>query len=542
MPSYNLLDEKWISCILPDGETAEFGLKEVLLNSHKIKEVLDVSPLVTVSLYRLLLAILHKNFGPSTFAKWQDLWNKRKWDEKVLRDYFSQWHYRFYLLDDERPFYQSKEVNDAKSHPIGHLAIEVASGNNATLFDHNIDSDYCAVPPAIAARYVITAQAYAIGGGVSTPFNLSDAPLTRGFTTMILGTTLFDTLALNLLTYNKESPFPSSAGDCPVWEQNNLAVPDKDGSPIIGYIDYLTWQSRRIRVFGEGDEQVDSCFIQQNLKLPNQIYFDPFKTYRRDKEKGLLPRKVDPEKAVWRDSHILFQTVNTDFKRPEVINWMARIDEARITGTIQAETVYRLMITGLATESGKAASVLLWRHERLPLPVPYLQDEDLINTLKEALRFAEDVGSFFVSGYIKVEVTLKTGAQRILSLPSPLRILASELLPKDQNGKTDPESTKKLADSLSPSGSYWASLGIVFPRFMAQLAEDQSNDKMDSKQQWAEEVRAAARNAFNETSRNMDRSARSLRAISKAENVFNSHLSSTLKSYLNNSEEGGENE
>ena len=85
MSSYNLVDEKWMPCIMPDGKTKDFGLQEVLVRAHEIKELLDPSPLVTVSLHRLLLAILHRNFGPASLPKWQELWNKDKWDEGILK-------------------------------------------------------------------------------------------------------------------------------------------------------------------------------------------------------------------------------------------------------------------------------------------------------------------------------------------------------------------------------------------------------------------------------------------------------------------------
>ncbi len=540
MSSYNIVDEKWIPCIMPDGKTEDFGLQEVLVRAHEIKELLDPSPLVTVSLNRLLLAILHRNFGPSSLSKWQELWNKGKWDESILKSYFSTWRQRFNLFDDERPFYQSCEINGAEIHPVIHLALESASGNNATLFDHNNDDRFSPILPAIAARYVINTQTFAIGFGKSTPFYFSDSPLIRGRTTMVLGNSLFETLALNLIIYNNERPFPRSGDDLPIWEQKYLTVPNKEGSPIKGYVDYLTWQSRRIHLFPENDMSVRSCQIQQNLKLPKQMYSDPFKSFRKDKEKGLLTRNINPEKAVWRDSHILLQTSDTEYKRPEVFNWLARIDEARRFGAIQAKLAYKMMITGLATDTGKAASVLLWRHERLPLPLQYLQDENLVSKLKEALELAEDVGRLLGSGFIKADITDKKGKRKTIRVPSPLRVLASELLPKDQSGKTDPDAAKTLTESLSPARPYWARLGIAFNQFMIELAADKGPDGKTYGEktlpEWAKEIRDAARDAFDETTRSLDRTGRTLKATSKAENEFKTRLYNILKPYISEEE------
>jgi len=546
MSSYNLIDEKWIPCIMPDGKTEDFGLQEVLVRAHEIKELLDPSPLVTVSLHRLLLAILHRNFGPSSLSKWQELWTKGKWDEDILKYYFSTWRPHFYLFDEESPFYQCTEINGAEKHPVVHLVLEFASGNNATLFDHNSDDSFVPVPSAIAVRYVITTQSFAIGFGKSAPFYFSDSPLIRGFTAMVLGNSLFETLALNLMIYDNERPFSHSGDDLPIWEQKDLTVPNKEGSPIRGYVDYLTWQSRRIHLFSEEQISVRSCQIQQNLKLPNQMYHDPFKNFRKDKEKGLLPRNINPEKAVWRDSHVLLQTSDMNYKRPELFNWLARIDEARREGAIQAEPAYKIMITGLATDTGKAASVLLWRHERLPLPLQYLQDDNLIKSLKEALKLAEDAGRLLGPGFIQTDITDKKG--NLKTIPSPLRNLAKFILVPDVKvqklNKNQKKEIENLVNSLSPARPYWAQMGKVFNPFMIELAADKGSDGKTYGEktlpEWAKEIQKAARDAFNETTRSMDHTGRMLKAVSKAENEFRNRLYNILKIYLNDVKKGGE--
>ncbi|MDD4924272.1 MAG: type I-E CRISPR-associated protein Cse1/CasA [Dehalococcoidales bacterium] len=550
MSSYNLIDEKWIPCVMPDGRTETFSLQDVLVRAHEIKEVLDSSPLVTVSLHRLLLAILHRNFGPSNFSRWQELWNKEKWDENTLESYFSIWRHRFYLFDDERPFYQCKEIDDAERHPIVHLALEFSTGNNATLFDHNNDDNAISVPPAIAAQYVITTQAFAIGFGKSNPFYFSDTPLIRGFTTLVLGNSLFETLALNLIAYNDERPFPRCGNDLPIWEQEKIPIPLKEGNQVKGYIDYLTWQSRRIHLFIDDQMNVINCQIQQNLKLSNQMHYDPFKSFRKDEKKGFLPININPERAAWRDSHVLFQTSDMNYKRPEIFNWLARIDDARQSVSIKADPNYKIIITGLATDKGKAASVVLWRHERLPLPLQYLQDENLLDALKKGLALAEDIGKFLGSGYIKIEISDKKGKTKTIDIPSPLRNLASELLPKDQNGKANPDDEKKFVNTLSPSHPYWAKLGISFNELLVELPKGKIDLQGDSiyganrLQWWAKEVSDAAHKAFEEVTNSLDNTGRSLRAIAIARDNFDRELNKKINEftepYMKLLEKGGE--
>lgn len=527
MPSFDLVDEKWIPCILSGGKHEDFSLKEVLINAHEIREIFDPSPLVTVSLHRLLLAILHRNFGPANIRAWQEIWNAKSVNKRTITDYLQKWRHRFNLFDEMRPFYQTSELNNAETHPILHLAMEVASGNNATLFDHNSDARRNAVSPAVAARYVIATHHYAMGLGKSYPFYFSDSPLIRGLTVMTLGHSLFETLALNLVEYNEELPFPCSGQDLPIWEQEKPATPSRDGTPINGYLDYLTWQSRSIHLCAEGEPpMVKECQIQQNLKLPKQQYLDPFKCFDVAEDRGYVPLPVNPDKAVWRYSHALFQKSDVSFKRPEIFYWLARIENKRRNGEIQAQPNYSFTATGLATDKGKAASVLLWCHERLPLPLRYLEDDRLVAKLKEVLDLAEDIGVLLGAKFVQVEF----GGKR-KRLPSPFWVLASEILPQDQNGKVDTEAVRSFVAYLSPSRPYWARLGGHSQQLLRDLADD-TKSETQTLFLWAEEVRRSAWQAFGEATDSIDTSARILKAVIKAEDNFRLRLNTLIKKFL----------
>ncbi|MEW6211862.1 MAG: type I-E CRISPR-associated protein Cse1/CasA, partial [Acidobacteriota bacterium] len=104
MRAFNLIDEKWIPCVMTSGEYMEMGIKDVLTKAHLVRELFDPSPLVTAALHRLLLAILHRIFGPPDFNTWKALWKQREWDGETLTEYLQKWHRRFYLFDEEHPF------------------------------------------------------------------------------------------------------------------------------------------------------------------------------------------------------------------------------------------------------------------------------------------------------------------------------------------------------------------------------------------------------------------------------------------------------
>ncbi|MCK4392068.1 type I-E CRISPR-associated protein Cse1/CasA, partial [Candidatus Bipolaricaulota bacterium] len=140
MAEFNLIDELWIPCIDLRGKQVEYGIRETLLKAHELREICDDSPLVTVAIHRLLLAILYRaHDGPRDFTAWKSMYSLGGFDEQVVGCYLAQWKNRFDIFSDDRPFYQMGSLETRIPVPVNRLATECASGNNATLFDHSED-------------------------------------------------------------------------------------------------------------------------------------------------------------------------------------------------------------------------------------------------------------------------------------------------------------------------------------------------------------------------------------------------------------------
>lgn len=513
-PYFNLIDEPWIPCLLPDNRRQEFGLWEVLVCAHEIREIFHPSPLVVMAVHRLLLAILHRNFGPETPTAWKELWRRGRFDNRVLWEYFTRWRERFFLFHPQRPFYQVPEMKGAKNHPVQLLALEAAAGNNPTLFDHHFTELPVTFEPKRAACYLVARQAYSIGLGKSSPFYFSDSPLIRGYGVFVIGKNLFESLCLNLITYNSEEPIPHQGEDLPSWELDNLPQPNSRGNHILGYLHYLTWQSRRIHLIPEGfPPVVRYCQIQQNWKLPDPTPLDPFKNYRREEKQGWVPRSLAPERAVWRDAHTLFQLG----ERPEVLKWLARIEGFRRSGEIEAEKVYHFSVTGLTTEAGKAANPILWRQERLPLPLAYLEDQELLGELRRALEVSE-----------KAHEVLKRSIQKLAAL-----VLAPPV--GGQKRQADPQERDRLIKSWAPGRRYWSRLEGPFRELMVKLPEDRTEDEDGEVAYggsclpaWRQAVYEAARQSFREVAHGLENSLRSLKAVAQVEGQFGTALKKKL--------------
>ncbi|MFW9989857.1 MAG: type I-E CRISPR-associated protein Cse1/CasA, partial [Candidatus Odinarchaeota archaeon] len=168
--SFNLLDNPWIPCKTVSNEFKLLSIKEILFNPSDILEITSENPLISISIYRLLLAILHRNFGPKDKNTWANIYKKGQWDIEVLESYFEHWHHRFELFSEpENRFYQIDLPEIDKKTPISKLNHAISSGNNVALFNHSWDSEINPVRVEEGAQLLIAYQNYAVGGGNSIP-------------------------------------------------------------------------------------------------------------------------------------------------------------------------------------------------------------------------------------------------------------------------------------------------------------------------------------------------------------------------------------
>ncbi len=385
-PSFNLISEPWIPCVTLDGKNVELGLRDTLFRAHELREIMDNSPLVTASLYRLILAILHRNFGPSSDQEWITLWNHNQFNMTSLDSYFQKWEHRFDLFDSKRPFYQVPNLVTNKLSSIARIALECADGNNDTLFDHNAEISARPRNFASAARHLVAIQNYALTGRLSSAYPVA-GNLVKGAMILLKGNSLFDTLLFNLLVTNGElsTCIPSSKEDKPAWELEN--VTSCCVRPVNGYVDYLTWQSRMLRLIPDERElgSIRNLYLDAGHKCSTGLtILDPFFSFFCDKEKGFYPFSLRENKAIWRDSAVLLQRFTEKYRQPLTFKQLDRLIEM---GAIEETKRYNIMIMGMNTDKAK---IKLWRHETMPLPLVYFRNPENVGILVNGITLAED--------------------------------------------------------------------------------------------------------------------------------------------------------
>jgi len=503
-PMYNLIDQPWIPCLVMDGGAEELGLRATLLRAREIRGLHGESPLVVASLYRLLLAVLHRVVaGPRGVNDWEDLW-LNGWDEGAVSGYLDKWRDRFYLFHPEHPFYQWRDKN-SREKSIANLFPEISSGTNATLFDHNTEATVNEISLAQAARALLLVQTTSIAGGSGmAPKDSSDAPWGRGIVFLAEGDDLFQTLMLNLMPYTSASPIPNTPSDRPNWEVDNPLTPQRN-KPM-GYLDYLTWLNRSIELVpGEtlGKIVVRQVRMAPGLRLDSDL-IDPFKHYRIDEKGGYKFLRWNENRALWRDSASLLRFQDAKNIRPPLtLRWLAELVDEMILDRTQT---FRFMALGM---SNNQAKIDFYSEEHLPIPGFYLLNLELVEALSQALEAAENVRR-----------ALYGSLSRLASL------LLSPTSDDADGRKPDKKDVQNLIGHWAVDRRYWAELEVPFFHLLEKLPQDNEA----TLEEWDTILQRTARQALAQAESLAGDDARALRAAVRARG----QLAGSLKKLFTN--------
>jgi CRISPR system Cascade subunit CasA len=245
----------------------------------------------------------------------------------------------------------------------------------------------------------------------------------------------------------------------------------------------------------------------------------------------LPPLAFREDRALWRDSLSLFEST-VDKTRPLILDWLS---ELTFEGHIAQSTVINLEVMGMITNQAK---IILWRDERLPLPIIYLEDKKLCEKLKTALEIADKADRLLGPGFHSIKVTDKDGKKKEMLFPSPLRQLAAGILYPANPREADKNAVVALVLSISPSRSFWAEMGISFDYLLSKLPEDQQGGEYGATilPWWNKVVRNAALKAFDQAVEAIDQTGRILKETTLAEKEFRIQLAKIIP----NTKKGGE--
>ncbi len=544
---FNLLDEPWVPCARAPGSPPElFSIRSVLAEAAALWRIVEPRPTCAVAIHRLLLAVLHRALdGPRTRDAWRTVWNQRAWDRVDLDVYLTKWHQRFDLFDPTHPFYQTPGLAAERAYAVNTLAHERASNvNSPMLFDHVPDGASCST--AEAARLLIGHQQFTTAGLISDDqtsagkVSASASPLMGALVCLAQGHTLFETLMLNWVQYDPdhERPFPVEGDDQPVWERDAPAIPVQRKPS--GYVDLLTWPSRRILLIPEhdatGQTVVSRAVLMDGARFTpkfaqheaeTMVAFACTAQKENEKEDAHQPwRTVRPEqeRGVWRESYALFAGFNTMHHPPKTLQWLATVLPDELTA-------YRVIPIDVMGVIPHQKNVVDWLQETLPLPRHMLASAVMVDELRQALEFAEALGELLISKDIALPSSKKMRF-------TPMKTLCCEYLIGVSGRKPLADDATKIAKHLHARQEYWARLEVPFHRFLKNLPSDIIVDEYDeeiargeARQAWARAAKDACRDTFAGAIDALGELPRALRAGGKAQIAFAVCLRALLEHY-----------
>jgi CRISPR system Cascade subunit CasA len=466
--SFNLTQEPWIPVVGQDWQRRQISLVELFETWATLKEIQADNPPTTLALYRFLVAILHRAYqGPRDEAHWEEI---RDDDGKGAIAYLHANQDCFDLLHPERPFMQDAALNIEMAAEI-YQAYVVHGNNTSTVFCHEHQWSSASLSVEAAARLVLRLQLFDVGGRkTGSSVSAGVIPTMDAANVLVRGKTLQETLLLNLMQYNFQQGIPSvvHGDDLPAWERG--CKPAAERIPA-GYIDYLTYQWRRVRLFFENGQAVKVAFHAGD-RLPKEISPTGWEcgiAYVKNK-KGLFTVRLNLSRSLWRDSAAFLQSSEVS-SCPRIVEWLAVLqDEDLIDDRL------KLQVLGLTVDNAKP---LGWTSEQFSAPIAYLKERPLWEALVDALRVVE------------------TNQQVFRSFQgSPYHALAKELNHPDAGS---------FAKSLDGESRYWATLDREFQPLLVNLAADKTVDGNGTAYGnqvlplWQKLVQAAAKQAFTES-------------------------------------------
>lgn len=494
MAQFSLIDEPWMNVRMLDGRRRIIGLREAFVRAHEIADIVDDMSPAVISIHRLLLAIVYRAAGPENLAGWTALWRRGIFDGR-MSEYLERMRGRFDLFHSERPFFQTRGVESAKTASI--LKLSYINENSSASFRQDSWEDPKPVDPARCARLLLTTQYFGrTGMHAKLPGEENSAysgPLTDIVSVLVTGQNLFETLVLNTPPTDFLATIFGASGmetDSPWWERDEPIGPDVRSAS--GYLDLLTRPSRRILLFPEmagGSFAVRKVALLLGVEFPTdetrplRETMAPYRIVETKKKKGTEKETFSfrwrSDMLAWQNSCALFRAFDSIPKNEDgsgeavvvrhhpsrTVEWLSLAAQA---GVIERTRPFRVAVFGT---DGNKGSIDFWKQETLPLRPVYLSDPALFEAVRGAVDAAQGArGILYWS--------IRKGVHNVYDFGI-------------RDEKKPGTSAKRISEFLAEGcRGFMASLERPFQRYLENLVDRPAGAILDS---WRRRVAVAVR-------------------------------------------------
>lgn len=366
--SFNLIDESWISVITEDCKIQDISLREALLNAHNYSGLSGETKAQDFAILRLLIALMFTIFyrydldGEEIdlaedeniiMDSWERIWNNGYIPATPVEKYFSTWHDRFWLFDDEYPFYQLKNVNGKSKEKINNakmIGTLFESANKQRLFSERKEQGR-ALSFSEAARWLLHLICFDdIAAKQPTP---KRSWVGRLGLIALKGKNLFETIMLNFCADCDVSD--EIFEEQPSWEHDNngiefnrkVDVPNNQAA-------LLSLISRRVWLCHENEEVNGYYLAGGDYFEDDDVEKEQMTVWRGYQEKKgapykMKPRLYDPAKKIWREfgNIACIEAINdtaTGLRTPGVINWLNELSKKILPDNYMARIITAAVI------------------------------------------------------------------------------------------------------------------------------------------------------------------------------------------------------
>lgn len=388
MSRFNLINESWIKVIYCEEETSKLVSLETLFKDvHRIRFFTGDTRAQDFAVFRVILAILntvysrfdadgnayeyfeiggnwkpvsvldeddYENYIESLDKTWKKLWDKGKFTEIVI-DYLYKWYERFYLFDEEFPFFQvtSKDLTEDKiSKKTPSIIMGKSfnrrlseSNNKISLFSPKYDGSKSSekdnkekLTEAEVARWLLAYHSYT-GLADKVIFGKDKYKASKGWlfdlgAVFIIGDNMFESLMMNLILTHTEEPYAFNT-QRPCWEYSSAELIDlylKNNLPDNLAQLYTTW-SRAIYI--DPAINLKEAFSCQIVKLPEvehkNMFLEPMTIWQFNKngenKNFYTPRKHRFNQSMWRSFGLFAMPSEESKRQPGIMEWFDKKTE-----------------------------------------------------------------------------------------------------------------------------------------------------------------------------------------------------------------------
>jgi CRISPR system Cascade subunit CasA len=297
---------------------------------------------------RLLLAVLYAIFTQAdpegnfadletsgeAIARWKSLWAKNQFPAGLIEQYLEEFRDRFWLFHPTEPFMQVAGLTTPYGeNPIAQIIAHVPSRNEKRFFTELSGDATQSLNFAQAARWLVHLQAWDYAGKKASVVGGAPNGGGTGWCGKLglvypVGANLFETLMLNLVLTTDSGRVVSGQ---PVWETAPKKAAKEERRPE-SYVELLTWQSRRVRLFYEGDKVTGVLSSYGDVFDKENTFIEQMSGWHESSQKGqgYLPTTHKPGRSMWRDlagllPRIIPQGAKNTATRPGVLDWLVTL-------------------------------------------------------------------------------------------------------------------------------------------------------------------------------------------------------------------------